>query len=106
MIIHFIVPNRVRQVTSFSRGFIPMTTDRLRPDRSLPVALPSHERLLTRDEFQRLAEVPPEVEWFANLKNQHTRRAYRNDIQSFMTFVGIKVPTEFRTATRAHVIAW
>ncbi len=75
-------------------------------DRSLPAARPPHERLLTRDEFQRLADVPPEIEWFANLKNLHTRRAYRNDIQSFMNFVGIKVPQEFRTVTRAHVIAW
>ena len=64
------------------------------------------ERLLTQTEFQRLADVPPEVEWFANLKNANTRRAYRNDVTSFMRFVGINQPDEFRTVTRAHVIAW
>ena len=32
--------------------------------------------MLTSDEFHRLADVPPEVEWFANLTNAHTRRAY------------------------------
>lgn len=67
---------------------------------------PVAERLLTKPEFQRLAEVPPEVEWFANLKNENTRRAYRNDVGAFMRFVGIKSPEEFRTVTRAHVIAW
>ena len=80
--------------------------DRPPSDRSLPAARPSQDRLLTRDEFHRLADVPPEVEWFANLKNRHTRRAYRNDFQSFMNFVGIEAPKEFRTVTRAPVIAW
>ena len=64
------------------------------------------ERLLSKPEFQRLAEVPPEIEWFANLKNENTRRAYRNDVTAFMRFVGIKRPEEFRAVTRAHVIAW
>lgn len=62
--------------------------------------------LLTSEEFQRLADVPPEIEWFANLKNPHTRRAYRNDLHGFMTFVGIQKPAEFRLITRSHVIAW
>ena len=31
--------------------------------------------LLSREEFQKLAEVPPEAEWFANLDNEKTRRA-------------------------------
>jgi len=66
----------------------------------------SGERRLTKPEFQRLADVPPEAEWFANLTNDNTRRAYRNDVGSFMRFVGIKLPEEFRTVTRAHVIAW
>src|SRR5262249_1724740 len=49
---------------------------------------------------------PPEIEWFANLKNENTRRAYRNDVTSFMKFAGITRPEEFRTVARAHVIAW
>jgi integrase/recombinase XerD len=67
---------------------------------------PSGERLLTRPEFQRLSEVPPEVEWLANIERENTRRAYRNDVSAFMRFVGIRRPEEFRTVTRAHVIAW
>ena len=33
--------------------------------------------LLTRAEFQNLAAVPAEIEWFANIDNKRTRRAYR-----------------------------
>jgi integrase len=33
-------------------------------------------RLLIAREFHRLADVPPEVEWFVNLTNSKTRRAY------------------------------
>ncbi len=36
-------------------------------------------RFVRRAEFHRLAEVPPETEWFANIDNENTRRAYRND---------------------------
>lgn len=72
---------------------------------TLPTALPPN-RLLTTAEFLRLSEVPPEVEWFANLTNANTRRAYQNAIQDFMAFTGIQKPEEFRTVTRAHVIAW
>lgn len=67
---------------------------------------PSEERLLSKREFQRLSDVPPEAEWFANLTNDNTKRAYRNDVSSFMRFVGISRPDDFRSVTRAHVIAW
>ena len=50
--------------------------------------------------------VPPETEWFANIDNPHTRRAYRNDLKEFMTFTGHPAPVELRLITRAHVIAW
>jgi integrase/recombinase XerD len=33
-------------------------------------------RVLTAAEFQGLADVPPELEWFANIQNAKTRRAY------------------------------
>jgi integrase/recombinase XerD len=33
-------------------------------------------RLLTAAEFHQLADVPPEVEWFANISNHNTRRVY------------------------------
>ena len=63
-------------------------------------------RLLTAAQFQGLADVPPEIEWFANLGNAATRRTYENDLQDFMRFTGIVKPDEFRTVTRSHVIAW
>jgi site-specific recombinase XerD len=62
--------------------------------------------MLTRAEFQNLAAVPAEVEWFANIDNKRTRRAYQIDMRDFMGFVGIRRPEEFRIVTRAHVIAW
>lgn len=61
---------------------------------------------LTAAQFQTLAEVPPETEWFVNLTNANTRRAYRQDIKDFMAFAGLRQPEQFRNVTRAHVIAW
>jgi integrase/recombinase XerD len=72
----------------------------------LPVLPAVASRLLTAEQFQRLADVPPEIEWFANLGNKATRRAYENALGDFMKFTGIAKPEEFRTVTRAHVIAW
>ena len=72
----------------------------------LPTQIAPGDRLLTAAEFHRLADVPPEVEWFANLTNPHTRRAYENAVRDFMRFAGIARPEEFRTVTRAHLIAW
>ena len=74
--------------------------------RDLPAPLAPTGRLLTAAQFQGLADVPPEIEWFANLGNPQTRRAYENALQDFMRFTGIVKPDEFRTVTRSHVIAW
>ena len=63
-------------------------------------------RALTAAEFHGLAAVPPALEWFANLPNEQTRRAYRQDVADFTAFVGIGRSEEFRTVTRAHRIAW
>jgi integrase/recombinase XerD len=76
------------------------------PAAQLPAEITPTNRLLTAAEFHRLADVPPEVEWFANLSNPSTRRAYENAIRDFMRFTGIVRPEEFRTVTRAHIIAW
>jgi hypothetical protein len=40
-----------------------------------PVPQSNGERLLTNAEFTALADVPPEVEWFANIVNPNSRRA-------------------------------
>ena len=63
-------------------------------------------RALTARQFHELADVPPEVEWFANIDNARTRRAYRIDLQDFMIFTSIARPEEFRLVTRSHVIGW
>jgi transposase len=52
------------------RGEQNTTNDRL------PTPIAPADRLLPAAEFQKLADVPPEVEWFANLSNPNTRRAY------------------------------
>jgi integrase/recombinase XerD len=72
----------------------------------IPTRLIPASRALTAAQFQGLSEVPPELEWFANLPNDKTRRAYQLDITDFSAFVGIHRPEEFRLITRAHVIAW
>jgi integrase/recombinase XerD len=75
-------------------------------DTPLPTKIGRKNRLLTSAEFQHLSAVPPEFEWFANIRNRSTRRAYETAIQDFMGFAGIGRPEEFRAVTRAHVIAW
>ncbi|SEA65906.1 tyrosine-type recombinase/integrase [Nitrosospira multiformis] len=61
---------------------------------------------LTFAQFRKLAEVPPEIEWFANIDSRQTRRAYQNDLRGFMAFAGIVDPEDFRVVTRSHVLAW
>lgn len=68
--------------------------------------LKNSERALTAKQFQQLSEVPPELEWFANIRSEKTRKAYQNDIRDFAQFVGISQPAEFRIVTRSHVLAW
>ena len=63
-------------------------------------------RRLTAPQYQQLATVPPEAEWFANIRNAGTRRIYQSDVRNFMSFVGVERPEEFRTVRRAHVVAW
>src|SRR5580658_8314079 len=69
-------------------------------------AVQSGERKLTASEFQHLADVPPEVEWFSNIENENTRRAYRTDVKDFMEFAGLRAAGEFRLVKRSHLIAW
>lgn len=63
---------------------------------------PAPTRALTAPEFQQLAQVPATTEWFANLDNPNTRRAYRSDLKEFMGFVGLQKPEELRRVTRAR----
>lgn len=68
--------------------------------------IPVKKNALTAAQFEKLADVPPELEWLANITNEKTRRAYKIDVSEFSEFLGLKSPEEFRTVTRAHVIAW
>jgi hypothetical protein len=59
-------------------------------EESLGMALETGEgRRLGRAEFQGLSDMPPELEWFANLDNPRTRRAYRLDVKEFTAFVNV-----------------
>ena len=62
--------------------------------------------VLTVLEFDKLAAVPPEVEWLANITNEKTRRAYKNDVSEFTALMGLQSSAELRSVNRAHVIAW
>ena len=75
-------------------------------DEKAPALVGPARRLLTAAEFHGLADVPPEAEWFANIQNPRTRRAYQADLREFMAFVGIVGAGEFLQVTRAHIIAW
>ncbi|EIC27856.1 hypothetical protein [Methylomicrobium album] len=66
--------------------------------------IPSPSRLLTAADFLRLSDVPPEVEWFANLTNRCTRRAYENAIKDFMAFTGIVQANEFRVVKSSAIM--
>jgi site-specific recombinase XerD len=84
----------------------PLSTPARRINRQLPAEIAPAERRLTSANFQKLADVPPEVEWFNNIKNKSTKRAYENAVRDFIHFTGITRPEQFRTVARAHVIAW
>jgi len=68
--------------------------------------VPLTSRSLTNPALQQLAAVPAEAQWFANISNAQTRRAYENDIRSFIASCGICQPNDFRLVTRSHVLAW
>ena len=61
---------------------------------------------LTLAQYRQLEDVPPELEWLANITNPKTRRAYKIDVAEFSAFTGLTEPAQLRTVTRAHVIAW
>lgn len=72
----------------------------------LTTSQPAPSGNLTAVQFQQLAEVPPAIAWFANIDNPRTRRAYESDLREFITFTGTADPTQFRSVTRGHVLAW
>lgn len=75
-------------------------------DPKLPTLIADRPRQLSKDAFTQLKDIPPEVEWFANLDNEKTRRAYKIDLNDFMAFVGLDQIEDLRSIARAHVLAW
>ena len=68
--------------------------------------VPIGKQTLTPAQYSELADVPPELEWLANIPNEKTRRAYKIDVTEFSVFTGLRAPSELRTVARSHVIAW
>jgi len=82
-----------------------MTTDE-KSVRDVTVQGGEGERRLTAVELQQLAALPAAVEWFANIDNPRTPRAYQNDLTDFSSFMGLTGADDFLQVTRAHVLAW
>jgi integrase/recombinase XerD len=99
---------RLRITQAEALPVVPEPQNRSLTSDQLPAEIPPARasRMLTAAEFHRLSDVPPEVEWFRNLSNPSTRRAYENAIRDFLRFTGIGRPEEFRTVTRAHIIEY
>src|ERR1700759_4819316 len=68
--------------------------------------VPVRKQALTRAEFERLADVPPEEEWLANITNEKTKRAYRSDVRGFIVYTGLRGYAELRSIVRSHIIGW
>jgi site-specific recombinase XerD len=64
------------------------------------------ERTLSVEQYKALADVPPELEWLANITNATTRRYYKGDVAEFIAFTGLLDHAALRSVARAHVIAW
>ena len=60
--------------------------------------------MLTQPEFFALADMPAEAEWFDNIDNPNTRRAYKKDIIEFISFLGLRSNDELALVQPAHII--
>jgi integrase/recombinase XerD len=61
---------------------------------------------LSDAQFAALSAIPPEAEWFANVRNRHTRENYQRDIRQFIAFAGLGSAEQLWEVTRPHVLAW
>ena len=68
--------------------------------------VPKTTQALTPAEFYQLQDVPPVIEWFANIDNKNTKKSYERAVREFMEFTGITNPDEFRAVTRSHILAF
>jgi hypothetical protein len=59
-----------------------MTKKALQEIEAVPITTDAAGALLTRAEFHQLSNVPPAVEWFADIDNPDTRAAYQADVEN------------------------
>ena len=62
-------------------------------------------RKLTAAQFQQLSDVPPEMEWFANIDNKHPRAAYQNDVRNLIFKEGKTLSTELNDLSTFKLLA-
>ena len=55
---------------------------------------------LTAAQFDALADVPPELEWLANITNAKTRRAHKIDVSELFAFARL---AKFRRSCAASL---
>src|SRR5262245_47783237 len=77
------------------------------PDIAMDTPLtPIAPNSLSTAQFAALSALPPEAEWFSNVRNHHTRENYQRDIRQFIAFAGLGRVDQLREVTRPHVLAW
>ena len=62
--------------------------------------VPIGKESLTPAQFSGLSDVPPELEWLANITNAKTRHAYKSDVAEFILFTGLQEHAGLRTWSR------
>ena len=67
--------------------------------------VPISKETLTPAEFNAFSDIPPELEWLANITNPKTSRAYKVDVAEFLAFSGFSEINSLRNVARSHVIA-
>ncbi|MBF0479729.1 MAG: tyrosine-type recombinase/integrase [Candidatus Omnitrophica bacterium] len=68
----------------------------------------SPQRLIDKEDYHTLKDVPPETDWIKERRNrsERTASAYEFDVNEFKNFVGIKNPEEYRRVTHKHIAEW
>src|SRR5437016_6220712 len=68
----------------------------LTDDQSLPPILPGSATPATRRRVEQFYTSVAEIfeSWIARHKSEHTKRAYRQDVEAFIQFLGIKWPQQ------------
>lgn len=79
----------------------PKPLSRTAPQTTAIVVSGSAARAIAAQKFRKLAEVPDAVLWFANITNQHTRRAYCLRDRASGTASGFQPRSRHRLARRS-----